>query len=107
LRFVTCKHGIHAGAILDILNEAILHSTALYDYKPRSPDSMSGWFKAKEAASFPVLGAVDSCDRLLGFASYGAFRAWPAYNRYKSPSPSSTCRPRPKKTSRTTTGKGN
>jgi L-amino acid N-acyltransferase len=79
MRFVTCNYAIHAGAILDILNDAIAHSTALYDYRPRSPDSMSGWFKAKETARFPIVGAVDSLGHLLGFASYGTFRAWPAY----------------------------
>jgi len=37
---VHCDPSRHAGAILDIFNEAILTSTALYDYKPRSPSSM-------------------------------------------------------------------
>ena len=27
----------------------------------------------------PVVGCVDDEGRLLGFASYGSFRAWPAY----------------------------
>ena len=29
------------GAILDILNDAILHTTALYDYTPRSLSDIS------------------------------------------------------------------
>jgi phosphinothricin acetyltransferase len=76
---VDCTHDAHAGAILDILNDAILNSTALYDYRPRAAESMTGWFKTKEAGRFPVIGAVDDAGALLGFASYGAFRAWPAY----------------------------
>jgi L-amino acid N-acyltransferase YncA len=68
----------HASSILDILNEAIVSSTALYDYKPRAPESMATWFRAKEAGRFPVIGALDGGE-LLGFASYGSFRAWPAY----------------------------
>ena len=44
---VTCIVDRHAGAILDIFNEAIVTSTALYDYKPRSLDSMGPWFEAK------------------------------------------------------------
>ena len=78
MQFVACMHDAHAAAILDILNEAIANSTALYDYRPRPPESMAGWFKAKESGRFPVIGAVDN-EKLLGFASYGTFRAWPAY----------------------------
>ena len=47
MRFVPCTHDAHAGAILDIFNDAIVTSTALYDYKPRTPESMAGWFKAR------------------------------------------------------------
>ena len=78
MQLVACTHDAHALAILEILNEAIVNSTALYDYKPRAPEAMVGWFKAKEAGRFPVIGAVDG-GQLLGFASYGTFRAWPAY----------------------------
>jgi L-amino acid N-acyltransferase len=77
--FVACTHAAHASAILEIFNEAIVHSTALYDYKPRSADSMVGWFTAKEAGRFPVIGAIDEDGQLVGVASYGTFRAWPAY----------------------------
>lgn len=79
MRFVECTHAAHAGPILDIFNEAIANSTALYDYKPRAPESMVGWFQAKQAGRFPVIGTEDDDGRLLGFASYGTFRAWPAY----------------------------
>jgi phosphinothricin acetyltransferase len=79
VKFVACNHADHAGAILDIFNEAIVHSTALYDYRPRAADSMIGWFKAKEAGRFPVIGAIDEAGQLIGVASYGTFRAWPAY----------------------------
>jgi len=79
MRFVTCSHDHHAAAILEIFNEAIANSTALYDYEPRTSQSMVGWFQAKEAGRFPVIGAVSSTGQLLGFASYGTFRAWPAF----------------------------
>jgi L-amino acid N-acyltransferase len=79
MRFVACTYEGHASEILAIFNDAIANSTALYDYKPRAPESMVGWFKAKESGRYPVIGAIDQQDRLLGFASYGSFRAWPAY----------------------------
>lgn len=79
MRFVTCTYDYHAVAILEIINEAIINTTALYDYSPRSLESMVGWFKVKEAGGFPVIGAVAEDGQLLGFASYGTFRDWPAY----------------------------
>jgi len=79
VRLIDCNEAEHAAAILDILNEAIVNSTALYDYAPRSPQAMAAWFAAKRAGGFPVVGAVDAEGTLLGFATWGAFRAFPAY----------------------------
>jgi L-amino acid N-acyltransferase YncA len=76
---VSCTYERHAPAVLDILNDAIVNSTALYDYQPRQLESMTAWFKAKETGRFPVIGAEDEAGRLLGFATYGTFRNWPAY----------------------------
>ena len=76
---VQCSQDRHAAAILDIFNDAIATSTALYDYRPRPPASMAGWFDGKRAASFPVIGVEDAAGVLVGFGSYGSFRAWPAY----------------------------
>ena len=76
---VDCTEARHAGAILAIFNDAIAHSTALYDYHPRAPESMGPWFAAKQRGGFPVLGLEDDAGTLLGFASWGGFRAWPAY----------------------------
>lgn len=77
-RVIDCTRA-HADAILAILNEAILNSTALWDYVPRPPEAMDGWFAAKEQGNYPVIGAVDDAGALLGFGTYGPFRAWPAY----------------------------
>lgn len=79
MQLIACTHDAHAQAILDILNDAIVSSTALYDYQPRPLSSMRGWFDAKAAGGFPVIGAVDEAGTLLGFASYGTWRAFPAY----------------------------
>lgn len=77
--FISCTQTAHAHAILSILNDAIVSSTALYDYVPRPLESMVPWFREKEQKGFPVVGACDERGELLGFASYGTFRAWPAY----------------------------
>jgi phosphinothricin acetyltransferase len=69
----------YAGQVLAILNDAIVNSTAIYDYKPRTPQMMDAWFDAKQRGNYPVIGAVADSGELMGFASYGTFRAWPAY----------------------------
>jgi L-amino acid N-acyltransferase YncA len=78
-RLVQCTEQQHAPQILEILNEAIVNGTAVYDYKPRPASSMGPWFRTKVASNFPVLGVEGEDGQLLGFATYGGFRAWPAY----------------------------
>ena len=65
--------------ILDIFNDAILHSTALYDYKTRTLEMMQSWYAAKQKGNFPIVGAFDENNLLLGFSTYGMFRVRPAY----------------------------
>ncbi len=79
MAIIDCSHDEHADAIVAILNDAILNSTAVYDYAPRPRHTMLSWFEAKARGLFPVFGAVDDAGQLLGFASYGAFRPWAAY----------------------------
>lgn len=78
MQFVACDYESHATTILDIFNEAIANTTALYEYRTRTPENMLEWFGAKKAGGFPVIGAMED-GRFLGFASYGTFRAWPAF----------------------------
>jgi L-amino acid N-acyltransferase len=81
VKLIDCNFEQHAAAILDIFNDAIANSTALYEYKPRTMETMRTWFATKQANRFPVIGAVDESGALIGFASYGTFRAFPA-NKY-------------------------
>lgn len=79
MKFVACTLEAHGAAILEILNEQILTSTAVYEYVPRSPDSMVAWFKTKQLKAYPVIGVEDDAGTLMGFATYGVFRDRPAY----------------------------
>jgi phosphinothricin acetyltransferase len=65
--------------ILEIFNEAILNSTALYDYKIRTIETMNAWYSDKLKGNYPIVGAYDETETLLGFATYGPFRIRPAY----------------------------
>jgi phosphinothricin acetyltransferase len=78
-QLIECSLEQHGQQILDIFNDAILNSTALYEYQPRTMQTIKTWFATKVAGGFPVLGLLDSDGKLLGFASYGAFRPQPAY----------------------------
>lgn len=69
----------HLEAIRGIFNEAIVNSTALYDYEPRSVEVMQAWWEAKQKGGFPVIGVINDQSELMGFASYGPFRNFPAY----------------------------
>ncbi len=69
----------HVPAITSILNEAIVNSTAVYDYRPRSLDWMQQWYQKKRAADFPIIGMQTDDGELIGFATFGPFRAFPAY----------------------------
>ena len=71
-------HEDDLAAMLAIYNDAVLTTTAVYDYQPRSHEQQVAWFKAKQEQRLPVLVAEDG-DAIVGFASYGPFRPWPAY----------------------------
>lgn len=79
MKLVRCTRDRHASAILDIFNDTILNSTALFDYRPRPRESMNAWFQNKEVGRYPVIGVESEDGALMGFASYGSFLAWPAY----------------------------
>jgi L-amino acid N-acyltransferase len=79
MKIVECSLAGHGGQILAIINEVILNSTAVYDYEARPASSMEGWFATKVTRNFPVLGVEDEGGELLGFSTYGEYRAWPAY----------------------------
>ncbi|WP_018611304.1 GNAT family N-acetyltransferase [Segetibacter koreensis] len=64
--------------ILEIMNDAILNSTAIYDYNARTCEYVNNWFAKKQSDNFPVIvGELEG--KIIGFGSYGIFRAWDAY----------------------------
>lgn len=69
----------YASQILAIYNDAILNTTALYDYEPWTMETMKIWFETKRQHNFPVIGVVNEDGTLMGFGSYGQFRIRPAY----------------------------
>jgi phosphinothricin acetyltransferase len=64
--------------ILAIYNEVIRNTTAVYSDEEVTLEDRERWFDAKGAAGFPVLVAADSSG-VVGFGTFGEFRAWPCY----------------------------
>lgn len=63
----------HLPVILDIINDAILHTTAIYDYARRSEAEHLRWYQEKKNEGFPLL--VAELDGLVvGFATYHTFK---------------------------------
>ena len=69
-------------AILTIYNEAVLNTTASYDLEPVSLESRLEWYDQKQASGRPVFVA-EGADKVLGWSTYGEFRAKPGY-RYSA-----------------------
>lgn len=66
-------------AILDIYNEVIASSTAIYSLEPSTLQERASWLAARTASGFPVLVA-ELGGTVAGFASFGEFRGlWPGY----------------------------
>lgn len=59
--------------ILEIYNEAVLNTTATYDYELRTLAHRTAWFEDHVKSNYPVFVAVDDAGRVVG---------WSALNRY-------------------------
>ena len=80
LKLIECDYKHHSTPILEIFNDAILNTTALYEYEPRNRAVIKRWFSDKQQHNFPILGVLNKTNTLMGFASYGRFRPYPAFN---------------------------
>lgn len=69
----------HLPAIRAIYNDAILNSTAIYEYVPRSEETMREWLTLRQREGIPVLGIEWEPGVLAGFATWGPFRPRAAY----------------------------
>jgi phosphinothricin acetyltransferase len=66
-------------AILEIYNEVVRTSTAIYALEPSSLAERRDWFQGRLSQSYPVLVARRDAE-VVGFASFGDWRgAWAGY----------------------------
>jgi phosphinothricin acetyltransferase len=64
--------------ILEIFNDAIVNTTAVWRDAPEDLATRRRWFEARRARGFPVLVATED-RQVLGFGSYGDFRMFDGY----------------------------
>jgi L-amino acid N-acyltransferase len=65
-------------AITEIYNDVILNTTAVYAYEPVTLENRQAWFEDKLSHHCPVFIAEHK-GKVIGFSTYGSFRAAPAY----------------------------
>jgi phosphinothricin acetyltransferase len=64
--------------ILEIYNDAVLHTTAVWNESPVEIEERATWLAERRRRGFPVLVAeLDGA--VAGYASFGDFRAWDGY----------------------------
>jgi phosphinothricin acetyltransferase len=65
-------------AITAIYNEVIANTTAVFSDLAVTLEDRRDWWRRRVAAGYPLLVATDASG-VVGFASFGDFRAWPGY----------------------------
>src|ERR1700756_2375831 len=64
--------------LVAIYNEVLAGSTAIFSHLPVTLEERTQWWRARARQGYPVLVARDARG-VLGYASFGDFRAWPGY----------------------------
>ncbi|WP_236209636.1 GNAT family N-acetyltransferase [Pseudomonas tohonis] len=65
--------------ILAIYNDAVEHTTAIWNETLVDLANRRAWLAERTAAGFPVLAAHDAAGEVVGYASYGAWRPHDGY----------------------------
>ena len=65
--------------ILEIYNDAVLTTTATYDYEPRTLEHRTQWFEERQRDNYPMFVAVDNAGRVIGWSALNPFHARMGY----------------------------
>jgi phosphinothricin acetyltransferase len=65
--------------ILEIYNDAVLTTTATYDYEPRALEHRTQWFEERQRDNYPMFVAVDGAGRVVGWSALNPFHARMGY----------------------------
>lgn len=70
-----------AEAIREIYNDAVLHTTAIWNDVTVDTANRVKWIQDRQALGYPVLVAVNEMNRVIGYSSFGDWRAFEGYRR--------------------------
>lgn len=62
-----------------IYNDAVAHTTAIWNETTVDVENRRAWLAERQKAGYPVLVAVSDEEEVLGYASFGDWRAWDGY----------------------------
>jgi phosphinothricin acetyltransferase len=68
-----------AEGIAAIYNDAVLHTTAIWNEAVVDAANRTKWLKERQSMGYPVLVAVAGDGAVLGYASFGDWRAFDGY----------------------------
>jgi phosphinothricin acetyltransferase len=72
---ITVRPATHADlpGILEIYNDAVLNTTASYDYEPRTLEHRQEWFEERQRDDYAVFVALDEGGRVVGWSALNPF----------------------------------
>jgi phosphinothricin acetyltransferase len=65
--------------IVAIYNDAVLNTTAIWNENAVDAANRAAWLAERQRVGYPVLVAVDDNQTVLGYASFGDWRAFDGY----------------------------
>jgi phosphinothricin acetyltransferase len=68
-----------AQGIMLIYNDAVEHTTAIWNETLVDEANRQSWLLERQGKGYPVLVAVDGSDKVIGYASFGDWRAFDGY----------------------------
>ena len=68
-----------APAIAAIYNDAVVNTTAIWNEHQVDAANRRAWLTERQGQGYPVLVAVDALGEVVGYASFGDWRAWDGY----------------------------
>jgi len=65
--------------ILEIYNEAVLNTTASYDYEPRTLEQRLAWYEDHAKNNYPIFVAENEQGRIVGWSALNQYHARVGY----------------------------